>query len=99
MALNEYVLSLQIDSKQSLILKSLAENYFAIGRPDQALQILNRALHLNPENADLYLMRCEAKAQLGEWKDISADCKKIQNFKGDDPDYDFNFKGLCEYWI
>ena len=99
LALQEYILSLQIDPKQSLILKSLAENYFAIHRPDQALSILHRALNLDPENSELYLMRCEAKAQLGEWEGISSDCQKIQALKKNDVDYVFNFKGLCEYWI
>lgn len=99
LALNEYVISLQIDSKQPLILKSLAENYFAIHRLDHMLEIVNKALDLDPQDCDLWLMRCEANLQLGHWNNISQDCKRIQVLKKTDSDTQFYFKGLLEYWV
>src|SRR3989338_1644227 len=60
LALNEYVLSLQLNPDQPLVLKNMAENYFTIHRPDQVLKIIDRALALDPKSAEMLLMRCEA---------------------------------------
>jgi len=70
LALNEYVLSLQEDPKQSHILKNMAKNYLAIHRPDQALLILKRACELNANDEECAILISESNLELGNWKDI-----------------------------
>ncbi len=98
LALNEYVLSLQLNPHQPLVLKNMAENYFEIHRPDQALKIIDRALALDSKSAEMLLMRCEARLQLEQWNEISKDCCALQLLKKEEIDYEFHFKGLLEYW-
>lgn len=63
LALNAYHHALQLEPNQPLIHKRISEIYAEINQPQEALQEINKAIALTPDNSDYYL----AKAQLANW--------------------------------
>jgi tetratricopeptide (TPR) repeat protein len=60
--------------------------YLGLGRPDDALELLDRIISANPQNVDAYSSRAFVNLKLARHNQAISDFSAIINIKPDDPD-------------
>lgn len=85
LALNDFDNAIQLDRHDSEIAANLGDMYVNhINDPTSGLRVLDKAIELDPNNAEAYRNRGLAHAQLRHWDDAEADLAKSAELKNDD---------------
>jgi tetratricopeptide (TPR) repeat protein len=82
-AVADYERALQLDPENASYWESLARNYAAASRPDDALKAAEKTLERNPKSAVAYLVRAGVYEERGDLDSARADYRQALALAGD----------------